>query len=287
MALNSVQQIATAKPGFSIIKPENIVEIAEKNGVEAAALDAIIQVESTGQPLDSSSRLSVLYEPHIMFKYTTDAKIRGELAKHSLAYPRWGTHPYVTSRDARYKQIQHAADIAGIELALTACSWGSPQIMGFNHKLAGFSSAVEMVSAFSESEVTQIEAMVSFIRANSGMYKALVNKDWAGFALRYNGPGYAKHEYHIRLARSYSKSKLSAKIINPPDKLPKMSVISLGAKGEEVSFVQDRLVAKGIYLNVDGIFGPATRRGVIEFQTKNGLVPDGIVGKKTLTKLLG
>ena len=37
----------------------------------------------------------------------------------------------------------------------------------------------------------------------------------------------------------------------------------------------------------DGIFGPGTARIVKEWQSTNGLVADGIVGPKTLGKLLG
>jgi Putative peptidoglycan binding domain/N-acetylmuramoyl-L-alanine amidase len=38
---------------------------------------------------------------------------------------------------------------------------------------------------------------------------------------------------------------------------------------------------------VDGIFGPMTEAAVRQFQRENGLVPDGIVGPKTWTVLLG
>ena len=37
----------------------------------------------------------------------------------------------------------------------------------------------------------------------------------------------------------------------------------------------------------DGIFGPGTERIVKHWQSSNGLVADGIVGPKTLGKLLG
>ena len=39
-------------------------------------------------------------------------------------------------------------------------------------------------------------------------------------------------------------------------------------------------------ISADGDFGPGTERAVKEWQTKNGLVADGIVGPKTLAKLM-
>ena len=59
--------------------------------------------------------------------------------------------------------------------------------------------------------------------------------------------------------------------------------IRKGSKGPLVAEVQEKL---GI-APADGIFGPGTERHVKNWQTKNGLTADGIVGPKTLGKLLG
>ena len=59
-----------------------------------------------------------------------------------------------------------------------------------------------------------------------------------------------------------------------------------GSRGETVRTIQERLAALELYNGaIDGIFGPATTRAVIEFQQKKGLVPDGIVGNITLEAL--
>jgi murein DD-endopeptidase MepM/ murein hydrolase activator NlpD len=52
--------------------------------------------------------------------------------------------------------------------------------------------------------------------------------------------------------------------------------VKLGSRGSEVVYLQKRL---GI--GADGIFGPLTRRAVINFQKSRGLAADGIVGPKT------
>ncbi len=60
----------------------------------------------------------------------------------------------------------------------------------------------------------------------------------------------------------------------------------MGSTGSEVSKIQSRLKEWGYYGGaVDGIFGTATRDAVIKFQKANGLVPDGIVGSKTLAAI--
>lgn len=57
-------------------------------------------------------------------------------------------------------------------------------------------------------------------------------------------------------------------------------VIKKGCVGEKVKQIQYALGLKA-----DGIFGSITEKSVISFQKKNGLYPDGIVGKKTLNAL--
>ena len=71
-----------------------------------------------------------------------------------------------------------------------------------------------------------------------------------------------------------------------PAELQAMGILSVGAKGEEVSRLQQRLKDLG-YLSgkVDGQFGGGTRRAVIAFQRRNGLGTDGIAGQETLTRL--
>lgn len=63
-------------------------------------------------------------------------------------------------------------------------------------------------------------------------------------------------------------------------------LIRRGSKGIGVRWVQRELVSRGYYLLVDGDFGPKTESAVRDFQAKNGLACDGIVGPKTIKSLL-
>lgn len=57
-------------------------------------------------------------------------------------------------------------------------------------------------------------------------------------------------------------------------------LLKLGSKGEDVKRLQEKL---GI--GADGSFGPGTEKSVKDWQAKNGLVADGVVGESTWEKL--
>jgi peptidoglycan hydrolase-like protein with peptidoglycan-binding domain len=61
---------------------------------------------------------------------------------------------------------------------------------------------------------------------------------------------------------------------------------SLGDRGADVSAIQGFLVARGHPITLDGIFGPATRAAVADFQAATGLPANGIVGDTTWTRLV-
>ena len=68
-----------------------------------------------------------------------------------------------------------------------------------------------------------------------------------------------------------------------------LSVLKKGAKGEQVKALQRMLYAMGYDLGaskVDGEFGSKTDAAVRDYQKKNGLSVDGVVGQKTWDKLL-
>ena len=58
-----------------------------------------------------------------------------------------------------------------------------------------------------------------------------------------------------------------------------------GAEGNITYFIQAMLVCHSFDIDADGIFGNATENAVREFQKRNGLSQDGIVGKNTFNKL--
>ena len=65
------------------------------------------------------------------------------------------------------------------------------------------------------------------------------------------------------------------------------STVKSGSRGSSVSELQTLLNDKGYDLSVDGIFGSKTQAAVRDYQSKNGLSVDGIVGKNTWNALTG
>ena len=65
------------------------------------------------------------------------------------------------------------------------------------------------------------------------------------------------------------------------------TTLQFGSKGDDVKELQQYLNNNGYSLNVDGDFGNNTLSAVKDYQQKNGLDVDGIVGDNTWGKLLG
>lgn len=63
------------------------------------------------------------------------------------------------------------------------------------------------------------------------------------------------------------------------------SLIKRGMKGESVKWLQYELNKHGAGLVVDGDFGRKTLAAVLDFQQKNRLVVDGLVGKQSIAAL--
>ena len=192
--------VGTAEP----MQVGDIDKTAVDIGVEPAALRAVLSVETGGFGFDKSKRPKALFERHYFYKMLKDKPDELQRAVDAgLAYPKWGEKPYPKGSDAVYAEIMAACEI-DLDSALRSVSWGLGQIMGNNYKLAGCSSAQQMVEEAMVSEVNQLKHMASFIKS-AGLLDELQRKDWAGFARGYNGPQYAVNKYDEKLATAYEK----------------------------------------------------------------------------------
>ena len=81
---------------------------------------------------------------------------------------------------------------------------------------------------------------------------------------------------------SQALGDLEVDSIAGPKTLGACPLLKIGSRGNITKWVQAKL---GI--TADGIFGNQTRRAIIDFQIKNGLYSDGIIGQYTWSKLLG
>lgn len=187
---------------------EQIKDLANKHGIEYAGLKAVVEVEASGKGFIGDVP-KILYEPHIMHRLLTKKNyitIRNNFMKAhpNLCYPRWGTYKY-GAESIQHRRLEIASQF-NRDTALESCSWGLGQVMGFHWKSLGYESLQAFINDMYESEAKQLEAMIRFIKVN-GLLLALKNKDWVKFARGYNGSGYAKNKYHIKLANAYAKYK--------------------------------------------------------------------------------
>lgn len=171
---------------------------AELLGVDVATVKAVAEVESAGGGFLANGQPKILFEGHWFHKLTGGKYTNPENA--NISYPKWITTYYNENQHARLAKAVRLDR----EAALKSASWGKFQIMGFNYAKAGFDNLQSFINAMYRSEGAQLIAFVNFVK-NTGLDAPLKRKDWAGFARGYNGSGYAKNKYDIKLANAYKK----------------------------------------------------------------------------------
>jgi len=184
------------------INEEDIQKAANKLGVNAATVKAVYKVESNGKGF-VDDKPKILFEGHIFWK---------QLKAHGLNPANYQKgnenilHPASTKAyygQNQYERLEKAKAIHQ-DAANESASWGLFQIMGYHWKSLGYASAQEFVDKMYESEGEQLMAFVRFIEVNN-LVRFLKVRDWAGFARRYNGPGYKTNRYDVKMAQAYKQ----------------------------------------------------------------------------------
>lgn len=180
------------------ISDQDYADAATRLGVEIAAIKSVAEVETSGAAFDDDGRPRILFERHYF---------------HRLTHGRYDKlHPDISNSlgggygkfSAQYGKLEKAYQLDATA-ALESASWGRFQIMGANHKDAGFDSVQEFVLALSHAEAAHLLAFASFVAANKGLHTALQKKQWTAFAKAYNGKGYKKNDYDTKLKKAYDK----------------------------------------------------------------------------------
>lgn len=204
----------------------DIVKVAKDSGIEPAALLAVVEVESGGQPYEQDRVTPrFLYERHVMYR---ELKARRGVARAAaairagLALPKWerATQYKDQANSAQRLALMAKAKAFDEECACRSASWGLGQTMGFHAESQGHKNAIEFVRWMTEGGVAaQITAMVKEIQ-KSGLVDEINRHDWAGFAYRYNGAGYKQNQYDTRMANAYAvwKAKLPKLNLDAPSK---------------------------------------------------------------------
>ncbi len=171
-------------PNAAALTAADIKAAADRMGCEPACVKAVLKVESRGRGFSPDGRPIILFEPHIFSKATLR---KYDLSNPNVSYKTWGDKPYPGTQAGRYAQLEEAFGLDP-EAAVGSASWGLFQILGQNYKACGFASATAFVTDMAQSEARMLAAFEAFVRANK-ILDELQNKDWAGFARVYNGPG--------------------------------------------------------------------------------------------------
>lgn len=177
----------------------DLPKLGARIGVSEDELHAFLDVETRGSGFDELGRPRILFERHKFYKYVPADK-RTAAVNAGLASKAPGGYG---KESEQYGKLQKAIAIDRTA-ALYSCSWGLGQIMGFNHKLAGYDDVEAMVTDFMADEENQLNAAVTFI-INTGLADELRRHDWAGFAKGYNGSNYRINRYDEKLAEAFRK----------------------------------------------------------------------------------
>lgn len=256
-----------------------VAAFAARLNVEPAALLAVAEVEAAGQTfalVRGKREPLIRWEGHYFDQRLTGAK-RDRARREKLASPKAGGIANPRSQAARWDLV-HRAALIDRQAALESFSIGLGQVMTAHWKRLGFRSVDEMIRTGRSGVIGQIELMVAYID-KFGLADELRRLDFTAFARGYNGPGYAKNRYHLKMAEAYKRHSGRA----PASRAAGM--LRMGAKGERVRALQTLLVRAGHAVRVDGDYGPSTRDAVKAFQKANRITADGVAGPETMRRL--
>ncbi|WP_018429318.1 N-acetylmuramidase domain-containing protein [Hoeflea sp. 108] len=267
---------------FSRHTAAEIEKAAKEFGLEPAALLAIAEIESAGQVF---AKVEGRNEPLIRFEgHYFDRRLTGDKQDHAraagLASPNAGDIANPRGQAARWQLLGRAAAIDH-GAAYESTSWGLGQVMGAHWQWLGFADVDALVTEARSGAAGQARLMARYLD-KAGLTDALNGHDWEAVGHGYNGPGFRKNNYHVKLAEAYRRQ------IDGP--APGDQTMNVGSRGELVTELQEALVMLGYPVDTDGIFGPGTGAAVKRFQTDHGLTADGIAGERTqaaIRKALG
>ncbi len=261
-----------------------IETIAERIGLEPAALLAIAEVESAGKAfanVGGRREPLIRFEGHY-FDRRLPADKRTAARAAGLADPKAGAVKNPASQAARWAMLAKAAAIDH-KAAHESVSWGLGQVMGAHWEWLGYASVDALVSEARAGAGGQVALMARYIE-KAGLAGAIRRRDWAAFARGYNGPDYKRHGYDRKIASAYvrySGEIAVASLIKANAPLRRRST------GKAVRELQDLLASAGYWVSSDGVFGPQTEAAVRDVQQARSLDVDGVAGPKTLEALKG
>lgn len=175
------------------------IVIAQRLGGTVRQVNAFSKVEAPRGGWDSTGLLTCLYERHYTWK-------RVRIIVPFLSNPKPGGYTIDIDDDGINDSWEKVADAACRwgQVAFECASWGKFQIMGAWWKKLGYKSVLDFVWALSRDEAAHYDAFARYME-KFGLVDAFSQisedpEDNRPVAKGYNGSGYRKYSYHVRLA---------------------------------------------------------------------------------------
>lgn len=188
------------------INSHDMLAAASRLNVPLANLKALAEKESGRASFSTAGRPVILFEAHWFSRLTKRVYDR---THPSISSRRWNRRLYARHMPGRYKRLARAARL-NVDAALSSASWGKFQIMGFHWERLGYESPWDFAMQMVQSEGNHLDALVRFIEANNlagalRACKAGSPQSCEAFAKGYNGSGFRKNSYHIKLSKLIGK----------------------------------------------------------------------------------
>lgn len=194
-----------------LLSENDLIEFSQTFGLELATVKAVNEVESSGKGFLVSGKPKILFEGHVFWKELEKRGINPDqyynATTKDVLYPSW-TKNYYLGGDGEYTRMEKAMAIVNSEAcneaALSSASWGAFQIMGYHAVSLGYGDIHTFVQKMYLNEREHLYAFGQFLKVNH-LLPYLQNKQWADFALHYNGAGYKTNKYDEKLYKAYMK----------------------------------------------------------------------------------
>jgi peptidoglycan hydrolase-like protein with peptidoglycan-binding domain len=180
--------------------------IAKQFDLPISMLKAIREVEGKSDGFQPDGRPIILFERHKFYLYYSKIASAAKVIEVS------GKNPDICNIQeggyvggtGEYNRLHKAYGFDAVSANMST-SFGMFQQMGFNYAISDYPNVTAFVEAMKNSEKDQLVSIVKFITKNAKLAKAVRNKEYANTALYYNGAGYKKNNYDVKLMQADKK----------------------------------------------------------------------------------
>lgn len=174
-------------------------KLASQLQIDFAVLKAFAIVESKGEGFINDTEPTILFERHWFYKLagpqTKGLRCPGLPKSSSLiSWPSPGGYGKFSHQ---HTKLEFAVKCMYRIQALKSCSWGAFQIMGVNHKRAGYANVQVFVNDMYKGVEYHLQAFGAFIKSDPRLHAACKRRDYGTMADLYNGLAHDHYDLKI------------------------------------------------------------------------------------------